>query len=728
MIRLHKPAGQWAYLAAVFVPVTLIAAERLLPATFALAWSPVLLSFPLAIALACLTGVGPGLVATATATVGGAYFAVHGAGMATGSHPTHWAVFGAATVLILPLIATSQRRTERLYRDFAALVENTSDFVYFKDRNSRIRFCSQAMADMCGFADWREMIGKHDRDIFPAETARIYSDEELPVFNEGKPLLDKIDPYVDTRGRRGWINTCKWPVFAADNRTVIGLFGISRDITARKEAEDEVERHAKRSETLLRSSTDGVHILDAQGNLLEANDRFCWMLGYSREEMVGLNVSEWDAKWTPRELTNVILPHVMRQTAVFETRHRRKDGEILDVEISASSVEIAGEKLLFAASRDISTRKRMEEALQHSQLKIERIFRGAPVGIAEMSQRKITLANDRFCTTVGYSQSEVMGMPTRKLYANQADYERVGALFYTNAMQDESMQATVQFHRKDGRVIDVLLTMTAADPANPQAAATFMVMDVTASRQSALALQQSVDDLAESNRVKDIFTDVLRHDILNPASAVQCAAEVLAGMETDSVKKEVLEAIQESISRLIKLTQNAAKFAKMAALRDVEFAACDLQEILRDVLHDFGPQLRERDLTVDFAPEGPAVAEVGALIGDVFANLVSNAIKYGAPNTCIVLRLESVRDTWLISVADRGSGIAEADKERIFNRFERIGKQAAAGTGLGLTIAAQVVAMHAGKIWVEDNPQGGCVFRVQLPKRQALVAEQVACP
>src|ERR1039458_1596520 len=84
-----------------------------------------------------------------------------------------------------------------LNRDFQTLLARTSDFIYFKDKDSRIRFCSQAMANLCGYRDWREMIGKHDLEIFPEETARIYYEEELPVFRDGTPLLDKVDPYID---------------------------------------------------------------------------------------------------------------------------------------------------------------------------------------------------------------------------------------------------------------------------------------------------------------------------------------------------------------------------------------------------------------------------------------------------------------------------------------------------------------------------------------------------
>ena len=136
----------------------------------------------------------------------------------------------------------SQQALGELNRDFVILLESTTDFIYFKDKDSRIRFCSQTLADITGHRSWREMVGKHDFEIFPEDTARIYYEEELPVFRDGTPILNRIDPYYDKQGKPGWVSTNKWPVFDDDGKTVVGVFGISRDITEYKKAEDALQR------------------------------------------------------------------------------------------------------------------------------------------------------------------------------------------------------------------------------------------------------------------------------------------------------------------------------------------------------------------------------------------------------------------------------------------------------------------------------------------------------
>jgi hypothetical protein len=481
---------------------------------------------------------------------------------------------------------------EELTRDFLTLLAHTPDFIYFKDRDSRIRFCSQAMASLCGYRDWREMIGKHDLELFPAETARIYSEEELPVFREGKPLLNKVDPYIDEHGARRWVLTNKWPVFGDDGKTVVGLFGVSRDISDRKRDEEELRRQAFRSEMLLRTATDGIHVLDLKGNILQVNDSFCEMLGYTREEAMKLNVSQWDARWSERELKEEIIPRIQGRREVFETRHRRRDGQIIDVEVSAAGVDMDGERVLFAAARDITERKQAEHQLR-----------------------------------------------------------RVAA------------------------------------------------------------------ELAEANRLKDIFTDVLRHDILNPVNAIVVSIELLIRRESDPRKTETLERVRRSALDLAEMTENAAKLAKITAGQELECFDADPIQVLRSVLRDFEPELTERDIALTDHSTGGFVASFNPTMKDVFANLISNAIKYSPRGTRLDVGVEDRGESWVLFVKDQGEGVPDQYKQGIFNRFERHEKAGVKGSGLGLTIAKEIVNLHGGAIWLQDNPSGGSIFFVSLPKR-----------
>ncbi len=134
------------------------------------------------------------------------------------------------------------------------------------------------------------------------------------------------------------------------------------DITGRKRAEQESMALMHRYQMLMKTSHDGIHIMDVDGNLLEANDAFCRMLGYTQEEMARLNVADWDAKLTVKELRSAFRKTIDK-SVVVETLHRRKDGTLLNVEISISNIKLDGHHCFFASSRDVTDRKQIEHEL-----------------------------------------------------------------------------------------------------------------------------------------------------------------------------------------------------------------------------------------------------------------------------------------------------------------------------------------------------------------------------
>jgi diguanylate cyclase (GGDEF)-like protein/PAS domain S-box-containing protein len=113
----------------------------------------------------------------------------------------------------------------------------------------------------------------------------------------------------------------------------------------------------------MQNALDGIHILDLQGNVLEANEAFCNMLGYTQEEMAGLNVADWNSQYS-REALLARLQSLVGKSARFETVHRRKDGTLIDVEISTTGTEIEGEVYFLASSRDITERKAAERQIR----------------------------------------------------------------------------------------------------------------------------------------------------------------------------------------------------------------------------------------------------------------------------------------------------------------------------------------------------------------------------
>ncbi|RPI05842.1 MAG: sensor histidine kinase, partial [Zetaproteobacteria bacterium] len=174
--------------------------------------------------------------------------------------------------------------------------------------------------------------------------------------------------------------------------------------------------------------------------------------------------------------------------------------------------------------------------------------------------------------------------------------------------------------------------------------------------------------------------------------------------------------IAKQTRKIVDLIQNASVLAHLESGGELPFRDADLLQLAGAAVQEQLGAAAERGMELELRGAGPAIARVNPLIGDAFANLISNAVKYGAEGTRIVVAVEPAAESWRIAVADRGPGVPDKDKQAIFTRFTRRAKEGVKGTGLGLSIVCKIVVAHGGRAWVEDNPGGGSVFIIELPR------------
>ncbi len=275
---------------------------------------------------------------------------------------------------------------------------------------------------------------------------------------------------------------------------------------------------------------------------------------------------------------------------------------------------------------------------------------------------------------------------------------------------------------KDGRTFPIWLT-TSVVPGRRGApvAAVGVIRDLTERKAMEESLRRYAERLEEATQLKDLFADILRHDLLGPASALNIALQLLDRHEPRSAGWDrLLRSARRSCAKLTGLIEDATRAAKESPSAGIALGEVDLGEVLAGVVADFEVPLQQAQAQVAFAPRDRYPARANPVIAEVFSNLLGNAIKYGlGGERRIGVAIDDLRDAWKISISDHGPGIADADKPRVFGRYERLGNDSADGSGLGLAISKHIVDLHQGRIWVEDNPSGGSVFCVTLPKVQA---------
>jgi len=252
------------------------------------------------------------------------------------------------------------------------------------------------------FAPEERILGRAFAEILPPEAARTVEAAIKEASTEGYSRGQVIKLELPNGTKWFELSTAMKPATKYQSPQFIVL---SRDLTDRMDAYAALAQEKERFETLMHTSGDGIYILEQDGVVVEVNDRFCEMLGYSREEIMGMKVGDWDAKLSGPELKNLIDENFAKPS-IFETTHRRKDGSLINVEISSKAMRLGGRLVLWNASRDMTQRKKMEDELRLS----ASIYQNSNEGMLVADGDNIIVAvNPAFTRLTGYSAEDVIG-------------------------------------------------------------------------------------------------------------------------------------------------------------------------------------------------------------------------------------------------------------------------------------------------------------------------------
>ncbi len=245
------------------------------------------------------------------------------------------------------------------------LLEHVPDPIYFKDIDSRFIRVNRALALRAGLRDPADAIGKTDADLFTPEHAAAARRDEVEIMRTGRAMVNQEEKETWPDGRVTWVLSTKMPLRAADG-TVVGTFGVSRDVTERREAERRLQDSETRFRTAFMTGTDAYLIVGRDdGRIVEANDQFLTMYGFRRGEVIGRTSLELGL-WAQPEARQELLAGLAGRGLVrnFEVLARRKNGETFPVLYSIASLPGEGPPLLMGVIRDVTEQKRSAEALR----------------------------------------------------------------------------------------------------------------------------------------------------------------------------------------------------------------------------------------------------------------------------------------------------------------------------------------------------------------------------
>ena len=223
---------------------------------------------------------------------------------------------------------------------------------------------------------------------------------------------------------------------------------------------------------------------------------------------------------------------------------------------------------------------------------------------------------------------------------------------------------------------------------------------------------------AEAQNVRNTFLSSVSHDLRSPLAVVTGAASTLLEKEASldrSARLELLNTIHEETDRLERIIRNVLNLTRLeSGAITVHKEWQPLEEIIGVILNRFSDRIRERPVELKIPPDLPLIPFDTLLMEQVLSNLMENALRHTPTGTPIEIVVTPEKSAVTIEIADRGPGIPALEEEAIFSKFTR-STQTRMGTGIGLSICRVIVEAHGGRIWAENRPGGGAVFKFVIP-------------
>jgi PAS domain S-box-containing protein len=494
---------------------------------------------------------------------------------------------------------------------------------------------------------------------------------------------------------------------------------LQREIDERGSAERELRIRTAYLEQLIESAPEAIVVVDERGTVHRANAEFTAIFGYTRDEVVGRTITELIVQSAAaREADAVARAVASGLTVSYESVRRRKDGSTVDVSILATPIRGAeGDLAIYGIYRDITDRKRAEQARRESGARLEAIVQASPLGIVTLdaagSVRTWNPAAERM---LGQAASEVLGRPLPRL---ADDAQTLSPL--DRALEGEPLTG-LSLRRDDA---DLALSTAPLHDADGDLAGTLLVLtDVTDQRRAEETLRAASAAAEQANRAKSAFLASMSHELRTPLNSVIGFTRVLLRnrhRNLSPTELAYLERIAANGEHLLGVINDILDLSKIEAGRiELDCGPTDLGPLVQETVAQFEPHTAADVRLITRVPDPllPVTTDPQRL-RQVLINLVGNAIKF-TPAGTIEVEVEAdpvTRAPIRIDVRDTGIGIADDRLEAIFKAFEQADRTTArrfGGTGLGLSISRGLCRQMGFQLTARSHTGKGSTFTVDL--------------
>ncbi len=546
---------------------------------------------------------------------------------------------------------------------------------------------------------------------------------DVPVYAGGK--LTALLSFEHTGGKRKWSDE--------DERLSLSMathVALCFEIEERNHLEKTLRDNEAKYRTVFEGSSDGFFIMTDK--FLDCNEMTCNIFGYTKDEMIGLsplNFSPFfqpDGRSSEDAARNYIKMAMNGTPQRFYWVHQKKDGTLIDTEVSLTSLNIVNQNLIFAIVRDITENRRAEEALRRAEAKYRNIFENAVEGIFQLTPGgRLLVANPALARICGYNKPEEL-INEIKDFSNQVYDDPEGLVQLNERIRKDKFVRNfeIKARRKDGTVFWMSINVNAVQDNEGR------IIHLEGMLEDITQRKKLEDQLRQSQKMEAIGTLAggVAHDFNNILTVIMGYTHLMyLCVKNDDLIYPYINEINSAAEKAKKLTSNLLAFSRKQM---ISLSPIKINELIRNFSKTFFRIIDEDvELKTFLAEDDFTILADSDQIEQVLLNLATNARDAMPDGGLLIIQTEFVEidDEYikthgngkkgnyvLLSFTDFGKGMDDSTKEKVFEPFFTT-KQKGKGTGLGLSMVYGIIKQHGGYINVYSELNRGTSFKIYLP-------------
>ena len=619
------------------------------------------------------------------------------------------------------------------HKRLAFHVENTPLAVIEWDHEFRVLRWSPAAQKLFGwkaeevlgkrFSDWQFVVPE-DVDVVQQVSHRQNEGQEHHGISRNRNYT-----------KLGSILHCEWYNSALynGNGKLISVLSLVLDVTVANRIEEALRKSEAQYRLLFESNPQAMWVYDLTTlRFLAVNDAAVRHYGYTRAEFLDMTIRDIRPPEDIKLLEDYLAAETTEAQHAGEWRHRKKDGTIINVDITSSRLTFGGRDAEFILVHDVTERKKAETALRISEDRYRDLVDNSHELICTHDlEGRVLSVNPWAARVLGYPQNSLVGINIRDgllpEYRNKFDD------YLRTVITEGSARGVMKVRTATGeiRLWEYYNTLRTEGVEKPIVRG--MAHDATERREALKREQEARLEAEAANRVKDEFLSTLSHELRTPLTAIMGWADLLLNDEVEPDKEQqAIETIFRNANSQCQLINDLLEVSRIITgkLR-LEFVACDLDSVIEAAAQSIRPTAEAKGVRLQVLQE----PHVGPVFGDrerlqqVVWNLLSNGVKFTRKGGLVQVTLQRINSHVEIVVSDTGVGITSDFLPHVFERFRQADGSTTrtyGGLGLGLAIVRHLVELHGGTAWAESGGQDqGSKFVVRFP---AMLANEEPLP